>query len=447
MHFCFYFACILVVQNMKQIIKANLIELFAVIVVVVNIFISVIPVLPLLFVLVLLSLFRTGFVGAYFLSSYALPVLLGSALYVIGVTGIATIVEIVLFFACLFLWIVKKELAFYCFKKAFSLLFLILVLFSLSSLFTNGGNYALTKILDSCLLGVFVLFAYGFFFSNPQKCDYTRVGLYLILYSFLMLLISPLLNNGAGPANVLDFGYLRTQNTMILSDEKFVVDYQHVGLFATLGCACIFLEAMKDKLNLPFLMLCVLLCTVSSLYSGARQSVVISLVLLLFAIFQHKKSFSRVFSFAFVTLLLVFLFNMLVGDEGMFNSVKEEGYMDASGRGLYLIKGVNDFLENPWFGVGFGRFDFYGDYGRYPHNMFVEILCELGIVGLLVIFIIIFKPLIQLFKSEKACLPLLLVYFLRSMTSGGLDSNIMMFSFIFATMSLSLLKKNSINIK
>ena len=429
---------------MKKLVKEYFLELFAIVLVFVNIFIHILPEIPLALFLVALSLFRTGAIGALVLSSCALPVLLGSALYVIGVTGVATIVQIVIFFVCLYLWIVKKEIVFYNFKNVFILLVSILALFSLSSFFTQGGDYALIKIKDATLFGVVVLFAYGFFFSNPQKCYYTRVGLYLILYSFLMLLISPLLNNSAGPANIFDIGYLRAQNTMILSEEKFVVDYQYVGMFATMGCAYIFLDSMKKKLNILFLLFCAFLCTLSSLYSGARQYVIISLLLLLFAFFQQKKSYSRILPVLLGAVIVAFLYNILSGDEGMFYSVKEEGYMDASGRGLYLLKGVNDFLENPLFGVGFGRFDFYGEYGLYPHNLFVEILCELGIFGLLFISVVLFKPLKNLLLKEKACIPLLLVYFFRSMTSGGLDSNIMMFSFIIATMSLSNVKRDFI---
>lgn len=433
---------------MKSSFKNNAIEFLAIIIVFANIFLRLIPILPLIYFLVFLSLYRTRLIGAYYLTSYAMPILLGSALYVQGITGVATLLEVILFLFCLYHWLRKKTIVFYNFKNEFSLLLLVLFIFVVSSCLNTGGDYAPTKLKETTLNGLLVFFAYGFLFCNPHKCNYIRIGLYLILYSFLMLLLSTLLNGGMGPTNFLDFGYLRAQNLIAYEEDKLLVDYQHVGCFATMGLGCIFLESLKKGYSNLFMILCIFLCTIVSLYSGARQSIIISLVLFLLWVFSQRKEGASRFRYLIYLLvgvaIVFFMINFLVSEGGALNSVKEEGYLDASNRGFIMLKSINDFINNPFFGVGFGHFEFYGRYGLYPHNMFVEILCELGIVGMSLLVLVVVKPLKYLLKYEKACVYLFVVYFLRSMTSGGLDSNIMLFSYIFAVLSLKSIKRYNI---
>jgi O-antigen ligase len=427
---------------MKEIIKNNLIELLSIVVVFIDLFYTIIPPLPLVFIFIVISIFRTGAVGGFVLSSWAIPKLLGSAIYLYGLTGVATILQLFMFSVCLFLWLGKRTIRFNNFKSGFLLLILVLSLFSISSLVTSGGDYAIIKIKDTIIAGTVTFFAYGFMLSNIYKCNFVRIGLYLLLFSILMLLISPLLNHGVGPENLFDFGYLRLQNTYVLNEDELLIDYQHVGFAATMGVGVLLLESLKKKPNVVFTVLCILLCILISLYSGARQFMVTSIVILIMWILMTRnKSFVSIIflllSLIFVSALIVYLTSM----EGLLGSVQEEGYLDASGRSMHLIKGINDFLENPIFGIGYGRFSLFGEYGGYPHNMFVEILCELGVVGFLILTILIFKPMIYLLKFQKPCIYLMMVFFLRSMASGGLDSNIMFFSFVFAVLCLKPLQQ------
>ena len=427
---------------MKHFLKQNTLELSAIIIVFVNIFFNFIPILPLVFGLIILSLYRTGVIGAFMLSSYAVTVLLGSTLFLLGITGISTAVQLLLFFSCLYLWIIRKSIKFYNFKLCFHYLFFVLLIFVISALMMTGGDYALIKIKDSVYRGILTLFAFGFFFSNLEKCNTTRIGLYLILYSYLMLLIAPLLNGGSGPVSILDFGYLRLQNTLVLNDVELVVSHQHVGLFATLGCAFVLFDNKSSKNSNSLRLFCTLLAIFASLYSGARQSIVISiLLLLLWSLFEGKLRFSGFVYAILGTLIAILIIDSVFSEGGMLYSVRESGYLEASNRSDVMHKALDDFVHHPVFGVGFGHFEFYGRYGKYPHNLFVEILCELGAIGLITILVIVYRPLKYMILNEKTCIFILIVYFLRSMTSGGIDTNIMLFSYIFSTLSL---KKNQI---
>ena len=422
---------------MKSIIKEYGIELLSIVLVYANIFFNIFPVIPVVLCLLLLSLFRSGLIGAFVLSSYALPVVLGSTLYSIGITGVASLIQVILFFICLYHWRVTKRLCVLNFSKAIRPLMYIFLLLVISSIVSSGGNYAFIKCKDTIVNGILVFFSFALIFSNPEKCDCRKIGLYLILYSFLMLLLSPLLNNGSGPADLFDFGYLRRNNMDVLERELFTIDYQHVGTFATLGCAMIMLQTLWAKDN-KLIIIGLILSSLSSLYSGARQSMIISVTLiLLWSIFQERNKKSTILYACIGVSVVIMLVGFLFAEGGMLNSVKEDGYLEASNRDLVLLKGVTDFLDNPFLGVGYGRF-FFGKYGLYPHNLIVELLCELGLIGVLIIFSLSLKPIIQIIKNYKPCVYLLVVYFLRSMTSGGLDSNIMLFGFISSTICISM---------
>lgn len=421
---------------MKELVKTNWIELLGILIVLSDIFFHIIPVVPLILVCIVVSLYSLDTIGAYVVSVIALPTLLGSTLYLLNITGIATIIEIIFFLICFYRWQYQKVYHINNFSSGIKSMLFVLILLSLSALFSNGGNYAFTKVRDTYINALFSFFAFSWLLSNPQKCNYVKVGLCLILYSYLLLLLSPLFNNGVGPEGFLDFGYLRTQNLFVLEDEKYLIDYQHVGFFATIGCGIILLGTLWKNINVKFVLFCVCLCTIASLYSGARQFIIISIVIMGIQIYLQRKGILRL-SYSAVGIIAIVLFlQFLMGDGGLLNSVKTEGYLVASNRYLITYKGWDDFVSNPIFGIGYGRFIFDGRYGLYPHNLIIEMLCELGIIGFGLIIFKSYIPAIRIFKFYKPCLYLFVILLLRAMVSGGIDSNIIFFSFVFSTSCL-----------
>lgn len=430
---------------MKRILYNNYIELVAIIISLVNIFTNVIPVVPLIFGVIIFSLIRLDLIGAFLVSAFSISPILGFVLYYLGLPSYGFLIEAVLLIACIFQWSVNNKIKLNNFSIVFLYFVLVLVVFIISSLITTGGDYAVTKLLSTAKTGIIYLFAFGFLFSNFQKCNFIRIGLYLILYSILMLLLSTLLNNGSGPENILDFGYMRTQSYVSVDEDEMLVSYHYVGFLAVIGCSIMLFESFKTKLNNGFIFICLIISILVSLYAGARQFVIISLaIFMLFYFSRVAKGSLGILLVAIGIILGVVFVSFLFEEGGMLNSVKEEGYMDASSRGVYLLKAFNDFIENPILGVGFGRFEIFGLYGAYPHNMIVEILCEMGIVGFLLLALLLFKPLKILIVKQRPCVYLLIIFFFRSMVSGGLDNNIMLFSYVFAVMCLKNLKSNTI---
>jgi len=90
--------------------------------------------------------------------------------------------------------------------------------------------------------------------------------------------------------------------------------------------------------------------------------------------------------------------------------------------------GINAFVENPIWGLGLGGFGVYGyriDENIYPHNIFIEIGAEMGLIGIIlftsgIIYIFVLSkkqikhPHIQIYFA------LFLLVFLNYLKSGGL---------------------------
>jgi len=91
--------------------------------------------------------------------------------------------------------------------------------------------------------------------------------------------------------------------------------------------------------------------------------------------------------------------------ESRMMSVFELGIVESYAgdpRPISFAEAVNDFVVSPIDGIGFGKFLFPGSHpdptdrlsGGWPHNLFLELLSELGLIGF-VIFLIPFAPLLK----------------------------------------------------
>lgn len=108
---------------------------------------------------------------------------------------------------------------------------------------------------------------------------------------------------------------------------------------------------------------------------------------------------------------------------------------------------VDAFVANPVFGVGIGGFDVIfanADTGRgdYPHNVFLELAAELGLLGLAAFLLLLFRslrrPLVALLHPERAAgtSPTLSLFILaltcyalvNALFSGDLNDNRLLFA-------------------
>jgi O-antigen ligase len=98
------------------------------------------------------------------------------------------------------------------------------------------------------------------------------------------------------------------------------------------------------------------------------------------------------------------------GDSRLILSIFEliNGEDISNGRSALYAVAWELFLENPLFGIGFGNFRIYGSQiiGSVTnvHNIYLQLLCELGIFGAIIIFIamaLLLRCLYINFKKSK----------------------------------------------
>lgn len=399
-----------------------------------DLFIQVIPVMPVTFAIITWQFIRLDYNSNIILSLMILPFIVGSALNGVGISGVGGYF-LLLGILLLAIGIVLKKTTFKIQVKSILLMSLLLLLFFFSTLTSSGGDYAGQKLFQTSKEGIIALIIFVVLFSNFEKIDTQRLGIVMLLYAFVLLRLSIVVNQIPGPSNIVDFGFLRNQTSALwgYTSEFFLIGYHQPGYLFLQGFA-IYLMKGSDSLIRNILLF--FLGGLLTLFTGARQTIVILFVFaIVIVLTKVKKKLTVPILIGAVIIFAIYLIETTSLGE-LFGSTLTEGYIEGGSRGPWLMRGVELFLQNPITGVGFGRYSLWGIYGIYPHNLFVEILCELGIVGLLFILALTASAL----KGTKHLLGIFIYYFLviflGSMASGGLESNIVVFSFLFALPSL-----------
>ena len=226
---------------------------------------------------------------------------------------------------------------------------------------------------------------------------------------------------------------MRTQTIEVLGyvPEVFCIGYQHPGFYALQGVGLYMLKYHSDR-SIPVILL--ILAGIISLYAGARQMIIGVFVI---ALIWVLASFGRrgIFIVALMSLLVPLLYFFSSNINELFSSTVEEGYVEGGGRGIWLLAGIQMFLDNPILGAGFGRFNLMGDYDTYPHNLIIEILCETGIVGFVVIIGILILMLVLTRHYIRRYIYYLLALVVMAMASGCMYDNIIIFTLVFAATS------------
>ena len=178
--------------------------------------------------------------------------------------------------------------------------------------------------------------------------------------------------------------------------------YQNVGFWISLLSICffnyiiIYFKSFKEnKLIFIGLILSFLLSIIFLLLSGARGSL---LGLMIALIYLSRNIRDKRFIFSSIFVILLFLIFMLLNQE-IFLTINRFLILfsgDESSR-IYLfsqaIKLWSQDISTILFGAGvksFPIFIYQNDFGYYPHNVFLEILCELGLIGLIIFLRILF---------------------------------------------------------
>lgn len=134
---------------------------------------------------------------------------------------------------------------------------------------------------------------------------------------------------------------------------------------------------------------------VFSLICFVKRYSLIKILISILLVFTFVLLIYHIASICGIELSIFDRFNMEDVDFSDYNSVNEL----SSSRLSLIVHAYNYFLESPVIGHGF-KF-FYNERGQDVHNTFLQLLCESGIVGTILILWFIFYNLIKTFYMIK----------------------------------------------
>lgn len=190
------------------------------------------------------------------------------------------------------------------------------------------------------------------------------------------------------PTSLKNLSFFREQAEILGRNDlgTMVVNSHTLGYLAIFPMALWFSDNKVSLRNKDTLIL-FLLSLLIVVFSGTRQVLVSFIILLILRILIDSKT-KRLSSLMLILLILIST-NFILNNFGVdYFSTIVEGENASSKLHRDIYTPISIMQINPWFGVGFGA---YPDYANidYPHNIILELLCETGIVGTLVFFLII----------------------------------------------------------
>lgn len=310
------------------------------------------------------------------------------------------------------------------------LFFIIVVLFSIIT--TAGGNYSATKFSAMLMNAVIFTIAFSHLLLFPNKHSLGHIGVMYVLYSlFLLGYMNELMGVKISTNSLLySFAAFRYDINEYLAGDKeiFHINYQDVGMHGCIGLVLILFS--EDKNAKRFRSMVVILSGLIVWYAAARQAILLFAVIWLtyFALYKGL-SFKNIILLSLLIIGVYTLFLNLDTQSLDFLMGSTEG--KESARHRIVQTAMSQFYANPLTGVGFGRFYIDGEYGCNEHNLFVELLTEMGIIGFLVYICSSIFPLFKCYHRIKGnihfyapFLLILLSYLLRSMVSSDLRETI-----------------------
>lgn len=347
-------------------------------------------------------------------------------------TGFTIIPQFIVYMVVLVILLQRIAFLFNQNRMANYLFFFLLVAIVMSYLYGPQHAYSNTKLIRILLYGMLCFWTFSIYNDkndiNPQKLAHV-----FAIVGVTYIVMGVTVYHFGTPSSILDFGYF---GRVVKMDEGFSLSYHSVGLAALYGV--VFLLSPKDDKSIlaPRSIILLLLFIFIALISQMRQGILGILVLLFVRyVVLIKSKMVKLFGILFLTGIVFFIFNDSQTDA--FQAVaKARSFEEAVNRSYNKALAIMD--ESPFFGRGLGG---YSDNGKiaYPHNIFLEIINEMGFVGLLAIVVISLYAMwyngfsLKLLNANGTyAILLLLAIFIRVNASSDLMENIYFFSLLFS---------------
>jgi O-antigen ligase len=339
----------------------------------------------------------------------------------------------------------------------FLCLFLLIFLFYVIGPQSNYSNYKLTNFFVRGLPKIFF-----FFVLFTQKIDSNKIINLIFLTSILY--ITAVFNFEFSSNFFFEYGLVRFKT--IYANSHLIGNYPLIGFSILLG-QWFYNEKKNPKSNNKILFIGYAVILILSIFiSGARQSIVFLILIPLITVFIYQKSFLK--NLRFYLVIVVFsiagIQYLYQSDISIINSTLNSSSIEES---LNRVNEVNHTIEiiknEPILGTGLGGFaegltiqnkykEFDSNLGRaFPHNIILEILTEMGIIGLFLLILFFFSQKgIRSFynyisRSKFYIFPLFLGINLKYMISYDFTQSVEIFSFVIAYLTYFKITNNGLS--
>lgn len=326
--------------------------------------------------------------------------------------------------------------------RSYIFLSLVILFFLIYFLLSDQNPYAQGKIVRLIVRGYIWLTAFLILF------EYRRINVREFTYYFLILSLFYLSQAyqlyGIRPSSFFDIAFFRNIVELIGRNEEGTLAVNpHTLGYLSCGAIAFYVSSekniSKNYLQLIFLSL---ISFFIILVSGARQTMVIFVIIYAIA-FMLKKGRLNIKSLTVGLIVLVALLLSL-----QFFADKSEHIERMFSEEMTTAERLHRDLDTPFkvmnidptFGIGFGEYPNYAN-KDYPHNFFLEILSEEGILGLIILSIILLLYILPIASKENlifyttssgvAPIIFFLVFFVRGMISGDVSSSISFIAVLF----------------
>tara|TARA_B110000240_G_scaffold184617_1_gene219433 strand:+ start:668 stop:1981 length:1314 start_codon:yes stop_codon:yes gene_type:complete len=327
-------------------------------------------------------------------------------------------------------------------KKSFRYLFLFILIFFISYLYGPKTEYSNMKMISIIYYGFISLIALLVYSTNTSisNRDLAQV-LMLVGISYIVIGID--FFSYSKPTNLFDFSYFRASSIYLRNQDLFYISYHLPAITILYGFSFWFSSVDLKKKEIFYLILFSITAFYVILISGTRQSLFCFFILILFRLLYLNKK-KRILNYFIVIAIfgLSFLFVSNNVTDSLNNVVEIESIEVALNRDF--IRTFDMIDNNLFFGVGLGGFyDESVSKHKYPHNIILEILCEGGLIALIICLFLIWhyfrnKKLIKYKTQNNSFLYLIfLAFLLRAFVSEDLGSNIIMFSILLAAVTVN----------
>ncbi len=243
----------------------------------------------------------------------------------------------------------------------------------------------------------------------------------------------------------------------VIAVEDWGNSYISFGRLLGLGVLCLFgglLWLMESPRAIGFGLVALLLLLGALLLGGARgpllSTVLAAGVALMISVGFRGWRFAveRRAIIASVGSLIAVLLVFMVGRDGVFlRTVQRLAILvsgadtESAGRRLWYAKEAwSQWRDAPWFGHGIGSWAHllgWGDVRAYPHNIFLEVGVELGVVGLILVLLLCghswsrcTRGAVKSDRTRATLLLLLVASTANALISGDLPDNRAMFALL-----------------